>query len=275
MKHSILKPALLAAATFSLGGCAIYGDYGYDGYGSGYYDPYYDTGYYGWYDDYYYPGVGYYIYDRYGTRHQWDDGHRRYWEGRRGQHQARANWDGYRRGGDGTYRDQRQRGERGEHHRGEGRRDGDRRERQGNYQGQTGGNPAYGNSSQRQDGSAQAGNPDRRGQRNEDRSTRRGAPRDITTAPPAAVIRGLNGGVRPADRSNPGTAVQGGPRRQPAVSPPSVTSAPPRQVQRVQSAQPVATPPAPRSAPAPVEPAPRAVSRPTPRNEGRVRKQDE
>ncbi|MET0180880.1 MAG: hypothetical protein ABW194_10430, partial [Novosphingobium sp.] len=57
----------------------------------------YGSPYYGWYDGFYYPGTGYYIYDNGGRRHRWSDGHRRYWEGRRGGRDARANWSGYRR----------------------------------------------------------------------------------------------------------------------------------------------------------------------------------
>ena len=111
--------AIGLAGAFALGGCAY--DDGYYGgvsvgsgyYGGGYYDDYWDRGYYypgyysGWYDGYYYPGSGYYIYDRGGHRHRWDDHHRRYWEGRRdhagnrdGQRRD-GNWDGRRR--DGSY----------------------------------------------------------------------------------------------------------------------------------------------------------------------------
>lgn len=50
-----------------------YGGYGYGGYG---YDPF------GWYGDYYYPGTGIYVYDRYRTRHVWNDDQRRYWDQR-------------------------------------------------------------------------------------------------------------------------------------------------------------------------------------------------
>lgn len=71
--------------------------------GGDYYDPYY-----GWYDDFYYPGNGYYIYDRRGHRHRWNDRHRRYWlERRSGVREIRENWAGYTRGGDGYYSDQR------------------------------------------------------------------------------------------------------------------------------------------------------------------------
>jgi hypothetical protein len=82
----------------TLGGCATDG-YGYGGmdvgvgYGGGYggyYDPYYGpAGYYGgWYNDYYYPGGGYYVYDRGGRRHRWNDGQRAYWQQHRGTHQG-------------------------------------------------------------------------------------------------------------------------------------------------------------------------------------------
>lgn len=80
--------AALLASSLALGGCMDDG-YGYGGvnvgYGPpGYYD-YGDYGYapYGWYDGYYYPGNGYWLYDRGGSRHRWNDGHRRYWEQRR------------------------------------------------------------------------------------------------------------------------------------------------------------------------------------------------
>jgi hypothetical protein len=97
----------------TLGGCyedgygygGVSAGYGYPGY-YGYGDPYDSYGY-GWYDGFYYPGSGYYIYDRGGHRHRWDDHHRRYWEGRRdhagnrdGQRRD-GNWDGRRR--DGSY----------------------------------------------------------------------------------------------------------------------------------------------------------------------------
>lgn len=51
-------------------------DYDYD-YRGGYYDRGYDSGYYGWYGDYYYPGTGYYVYDRGGRRHAWNEAQRR------------------------------------------------------------------------------------------------------------------------------------------------------------------------------------------------------
>ncbi|MBI0476755.1 hypothetical protein D9601_15500 [Sphingomonas sp. MA1305] len=79
-----------------------YGDpYGYGGYGYGY------PSYYGWYGDYYYPGTGVYVYDRYRRPYRWNDGQRRYWEGRRGQWRGDRNfqsdWRGFngRPGGDG------------------------------------------------------------------------------------------------------------------------------------------------------------------------------
>ena len=82
MKSMILRGAVVAVAAIGLAGCTAYDNWGYGGvsvgYGSGYYEPYY-----GWYDGYYYPGTGYYIYDRYGSRHRWSDRYRRYWEQRR------------------------------------------------------------------------------------------------------------------------------------------------------------------------------------------------
>jgi hypothetical protein len=112
--------AFLLAATIGLGACTYNDGYGYSrvsvGYSSGgYCDPYYQDCYrsrygrraydpwYGWYGDYYYPGIGFYIYDRWGGRRQWDDNHRRYWESRRSGYRDRdwndrrwENWDGYR-----------------------------------------------------------------------------------------------------------------------------------------------------------------------------------
>jgi hypothetical protein len=90
-----LLAAIALAGAFALGGCAY--DDGYYGgvnvgagyYGGGYYDDYWGPSYYrpgvygGWYNDFYYPGSGYYVYDRGGRRHRWNDGQRRYWEGRR------------------------------------------------------------------------------------------------------------------------------------------------------------------------------------------------
>lgn len=131
-----LLAAMSLAGAVALGGCAYDDGYyggvsagsGYYG-GGGYYDDYYGPGgygpAYGWYGDYYYPGNGYYVFDRGGRRHRWNDNQRRYWEGRRGD-----------RG------DQVDRGERGDHWRGslarpeEGRlyRDG-RRVRDGNWRG--------------------------------------------------------------------------------------------------------------------------------------------
>lgn len=112
--------ALIAAASLGLTACAYDDGYGYggvsmgwgNGYG-GYGDPYYgDYGYgyggyggygypsyYGWYSGFYYPGSGYWVYDRGGHRHRWNDHQRRYWEGRRGNNQGhRENWGGYNRG---------------------------------------------------------------------------------------------------------------------------------------------------------------------------------
>lgn len=80
-----------ASAALVLAGCSSYDDgYGY-GYGGvslgynsgGYYDDGYYGGYGGWYNGFYYPGTGYYVYDRRGARHRWNDSQRRYFEGRR------------------------------------------------------------------------------------------------------------------------------------------------------------------------------------------------
>lgn len=97
-RHRIAAMIGLAGA-LALGGCAYDDGYGYGGvsvgtgyyggggyYGDGYYGPtgYYQPGLYnGWYDNVYYPGTGYYVYDRNGRRQRWNDGQRRYWEGRR------------------------------------------------------------------------------------------------------------------------------------------------------------------------------------------------
>ncbi|QDC38823.1 hypothetical protein [Sphingobium fuliginis] len=100
--------AIGLAGALALGGCAY--DDGYYGgvsvgsgyYGGGYYDDYWGPGYYrpgyygGWYDGYYYPGSGYYVYNRSGHRQRWNDGQRRYWEGRREARRddgRRGNWN--------------------------------------------------------------------------------------------------------------------------------------------------------------------------------------
>ncbi|KFG88384.1 Peptidase [Sphingobium herbicidovorans NBRC 16415] len=102
-----LLAAIGLAGTVALGGCGY--DNGYYGgvsvgsgyYAGGYYDDYWGPGYYqpgyygGWYNGFYYPGSGYYVYDRGGRRHRWNDGQRRYWEGRRGQQAQRGDhWRG-------------------------------------------------------------------------------------------------------------------------------------------------------------------------------------
>jgi hypothetical protein len=95
-----LRPALVAAAALGLTGCAGNGynhHYGYAGLSYGYASPYY-----GWYDDYYYPGTGYYVYERSGARHRWNDSQRHYWETHRGNHGGSANWSGYHRDHDGN-----------------------------------------------------------------------------------------------------------------------------------------------------------------------------
>ena len=80
-----------------------YGYGGYGGYGSSYYGSGYGSPYYGWYDDYYYPGTGYWVYDRYGSRRQWTDAQRRYWNSRdRGDTKVVDNWSGYRTGTSGA-----------------------------------------------------------------------------------------------------------------------------------------------------------------------------
>lgn len=105
MRPLLRNIILASAAALGLAGCND--GYGYGGasygWGTGYYDGYYGNGYYGspyygWYDGWYYPGSGYYVYDRGGARRNWNDGQRRYWEGRRGtwNGDSRPNWNGYR-----------------------------------------------------------------------------------------------------------------------------------------------------------------------------------
>lgn len=98
----------LVGVLAALGGCYDDGYYGGVSvgtgyYGGGYYDDYWGPGYYrpgfygGWYDGFYYPGSGYYVYDRGGHRRRWNDGQRRYWEGRRearGDDGRRGSWNG-------------------------------------------------------------------------------------------------------------------------------------------------------------------------------------
>ncbi|GLI97230.1 peptidase [Sphingobium sp. BS19] len=101
------------ASLLALGGCAYDDGYGYGGmsvgtgYAGDYYGPasygpggYGNAGYGGWYNDFYYPGTGYYVFDRGGRRHRWNDGQRSYWEGRRAQYRGR----GYVRDRDGDGR---------------------------------------------------------------------------------------------------------------------------------------------------------------------------
>ncbi|MDX3910049.1 MAG: peptidase [Sphingobium sp.] len=85
-------------AALSVGGCAYDDGYGYGGMsvGTGHYagnygpGGYYDPSYYGgWYNDFYYPGTGYYVIDRGGRRHRWNDNQRSYWEARRQQYRGR------------------------------------------------------------------------------------------------------------------------------------------------------------------------------------------
>ena len=98
MKFHRLRIALIAAASIGLAGCATDDGYYGSGYYGGSYGASYGAPYYGWYDGYYYPGTGYYVYDRGGQRHSWNDGQRSYWEGRRdGRRETRENWRGYDR----------------------------------------------------------------------------------------------------------------------------------------------------------------------------------
>lgn len=118
--------AISLAGAFALGGCYDDGYYGGVSvgtgyYGGGYYDDYWGPGYYqpgyygGWYDGWYYPGSGYYVYDRDGRRQRWNEGQRRYWEGRRGNGERdwrgssehRGDWRGSRTPSQGDRRDRR------------------------------------------------------------------------------------------------------------------------------------------------------------------------
>lgn len=169
------KIPMLLTAMAGLSACAVYDGYGYDtgyygdGYASGAYpDECYDrngylypdcedagyiarNGYgygsifysnrygpYGWYDGYYYPGYSDYIYDRAGRRHNWNERHRRHWEGRRhargdrDRHRGDGWRDGDRRRGDGWRGDRDQRPP--ERRARDQRRDGDRNTRRGSNQ---------------------------------------------------------------------------------------------------------------------------------------------
>ena len=77
---------------------AGYGGYYGDPYFAGYYPGYANVGY-GWYNGFYYPGTGLYVYDRYRRPYRWNDGQRRYWQGRPGygNPQVRSNWADFRR----------------------------------------------------------------------------------------------------------------------------------------------------------------------------------
>lgn len=113
IRHRFLAAIGLVGA-MTLGGCYDDGYYGgmsvgtgyYGGggyYGDGYYGPtgyYQPGGYGGWYDNFYYPGSGYYVYDRGGRRQRWNDGQRRYWEGRRAERRDDDRWRGQGRGRD-------------------------------------------------------------------------------------------------------------------------------------------------------------------------------
>lgn len=101
-----LLAAMSLVGALAVSGCAYDDGYGYGGVnvGSGYYgsggygSDYYAGGYGGWYNDYYYPGSGYYVYDRGGRRHRWNNNQRAYWDARRhdrGDRPGRGqHWDG-------------------------------------------------------------------------------------------------------------------------------------------------------------------------------------
>ena len=276
------KPLLAVAASLSLGGCYYYGDMaGYDPY---YDDPYnshysgatFSYGYFGWYQDFYYPGIGVHVFDRYGNRHRWSDRHRRYWEGRGYRHRdRRENWDGFSRGNDGLYRDQRRRDDRDwrDGRRGDGRGDATGSDRRG------GGGDDW-RRDRRGDGSGNGTGSDRRGDGRGDGtgSGRRGGNgatnggtngSTATTQPVAPPIMG-NRGNRGRQPSNPEV--------NPSVQVPQVQTQPPVQPTAPQATRApcTATPPPPpratESFPATQRPAPRQV-----RDEPRVRpsRQDE
>ena len=105
MKTTLLGGAVIAAAALALGGCASNGQgYGYGRVAHGYNYP--ARSYYGWYGNFYYPGNGYYLYDRYGIRHRWNDRERGYWQQRGGGRHHHENWSGYHRDRD-RHRDRR------------------------------------------------------------------------------------------------------------------------------------------------------------------------
>ena len=94
----IRAAAMVAVASAGLAGCSTYGGYGglSLGHGGSYYDDGYygSSSYYGWHDNYYYPGTGYYVYDRNGRRHKWNDNQRRYWQSRDRRDRASAPFGG-------------------------------------------------------------------------------------------------------------------------------------------------------------------------------------
>jgi hypothetical protein len=92
------------AAGYGPGYCDPYWDDCYGGYGYGYGDPWW-----GWWGDYYYPGIGFFVYDRGGHRHRWNDDQRHHWEGRRGTYGNRnwndqrwQRWNGFHQGNNGA-----------------------------------------------------------------------------------------------------------------------------------------------------------------------------
>ncbi len=270
------KPLLAVAASLSLSGCYYYGDLaGYDSSYDSSYDPYYSGygsatfaySYFGWYQDFYYPGIGVHVFDRYGNRHRWSDRHRRYWEGLGYRHRdRRENWDGFSRGNDGLYRDQRRRDDREwrDGRRGDGRGDatgsdrrgggGDdwRRDRRGDGSGDGTG------SDRRRDGRGDGTGSGRRGGNGATNGATNGGTNGSTAttqpvAPPIMGNRGNRGRQSPNPVVNPSVQVpqvQTQPRVQPTAPP--ATRAP-----RTATPPPVAVQPAPAAQPAP------SVQRPT------------
>lgn len=238
----VLYSVMLAGATLGLGGCTMLGGYGgldvgyndgyYDsGYGDPYYgDSYYGNSYYGWYDGYYYPGTGYYLYDRAGSRHRWNDRHRRYWEARRGNRQGRENWSNYRRDGD---RDGRW----------DGRRDGDR---DGRWDGRRDGT-RDGRWDGRRDGNRDGRWDGRRdGDRNDGRQDwRRGRSGDQTRG--TSQGQGQGQGWRGRGRSDQGTAAATprGPVARPPRNRSEQVAAPPQQYRQPQRVERQSSSPAP------------------------------
>jgi len=219
--------ALGLASAMALGGCAYDDGYGYGGvsigtgyyggggyYGDGYYGPYgyAPGGYGGWYNDYYYPGRGYYVYDRAGARHRWNDSQRRYWEARRkdrpGNGRPGDGRPGYGRPGDGRPGD----GRPGWDRPGDGRPDGNRP-----GDGRPGGRPGWnGGDGRPNDGNWSRPRPPRgndmpgRGRPGASGGDQRYVPQPGQRPPQAArPPRDMGGSARPAPRMRSDAGTRG------------------------------------------------------------------